>query len=120
VGQPDFPLVAPDGCLGDGASPEGIVYKQGDGDWGIHDWFYEATAAGGAMQAEILLAGRDAKALARHLPKMARACESIERTRDPKNNLILVGPASNLLARAMEASSSPTGLSEKAIWRVCP
>jgi hypothetical protein len=43
------------------------------------------------MQAEILLANRDRKALVRYLPKMERACDSIERTRDPKNNLFLVG-----------------------------
>jgi hypothetical protein len=91
-------LVAPDGCLGDAALPGKIVYKQGDGNIGIHDWFHEATAAGVVMQAEILLTSRDREAAARYLPKMERACDSIERTRDPKNNLFLVGPACNLLA----------------------
>lgn len=110
VGHPDFPLVAPDGCLGDCASPEGIVYKQGDGDWkNVHDWFHEATAAGVVMQAEILLTSRDRKALAHYLPKMARACDSIERTRDPKNNLFLVGPASNLLAPSYGGVRQPDG-----------
>lgn len=110
VGRPDFPLVAPDGCLGDCASPEGIVYKQGDGDWqNVHDWFHEATAAGVVMQAEILLANRDRKALAHYLPKMERACDSIERTRDPKNNLFLVGPASNLLAPSYGGTRLPDG-----------
>ena len=47
-------LVAPDGCLGDAASPGRIAYRQGDGDVKMHDWFYEATAAGVVMQAEIL------------------------------------------------------------------
>jgi hypothetical protein len=91
-------LVAPDGSLGDCAAPGQIVYKQGDGDVRMHDWFYEATAAGVVMQAEILLVGRDLEAIRRYLPKMERACDSIERVRDPKNNLFLVGPASNLLA----------------------
>jgi hypothetical protein len=91
-------MVAPDGCLGDCARPGEIVYKQGDGDLNKHDWFYEATAAGVVMQAEILLAGRNGKALAYYLPKMARACDFIEKVRDPKNNLFLVGPACNLIA----------------------
>ncbi|MDB4582030.1 hypothetical protein N9164_02640 [Draconibacterium sp.] len=91
-------LVAPDGGLGDTAAPGKIIYKQGDGDVNMHDWFYEATAACLVMQAEILLTTRDQTALAHYLPKMERACEFIERTRDKKNNLFLVGPACNLLA----------------------
>ena len=92
------PLVAPDGCLGDAATPGFIAFKQGDGDANVHDWFYEATAAGVVMQAEILLANRDAHAIAHYLPRMERACDFIERARDPKNGLFLVGPACNLLA----------------------
>lgn len=91
-------LVAPDGCLGDAAAPGKIAYRQGDGDVSMHDWFYEATAACLVMQAEILLASRDKTAIAHYLPKMERACDFIERTRDEKNNLFLVGPACNLLA----------------------
>ena len=91
-------LVAPDGSLGDMARPHEIGYKQGDGDQNVHDWFYEATAAGLVMEAEILLANRDTIAMHHYLPKMERACAFIERTRDPKNGLFLVGPASNLLA----------------------
>ncbi|MCC6581809.1 MAG: hypothetical protein IT440_15360, partial [Phycisphaeraceae bacterium] len=89
-------LIAPDGCLGDCASNEGIAYKQGDGDPAVHDWFYEATAAGVVMQAEMLLRTRDQTMLAKYLPQMARACDFIERTRDPDNHLFLVGPACNL------------------------
>ena len=91
-------LVAPDGCLGDCATPGCIIYKQGDGNLKIHDWFYEATAAGVVLQAEILLVNRDADAIAHYLPRMERACDCIEKTRDPKNNLFLTGPACNLLA----------------------
>jgi hypothetical protein len=102
-------LVAPDGCLGDAAAPGQIAYRQGDGDVNSHDWFYEATAAGIVMQAEILLVNRDQKALAKYLPKMERACDFIERTRDPKNNLFLVGPACNLLAPSYGGVKQPDG-----------
>jgi len=96
--DPIYKLIAPDGSLGDCASPGQIIYKQGDGNFNIHDWFYEATAAGLVVQSEILLTNRDKKAIAYYLPKMERACDFIERTRDPKKNLFLVGPACNLLA----------------------
>jgi hypothetical protein len=96
--SPLMALVAPDGSLGDASRPTEIIYKQGDGNIKVHDWFYEATAAGIVMQCEILLTSRDLKAIAYYLPKMIRACDFIEKTRDPKNNLFLVGPACNLLA----------------------
>ena len=102
-------LIAPDGCLGDAATPGCIAYKQGDGDANVHDWFYEATAAGVVMQAEILLVGRDRNAMARYLPKMERACDFIEKTRDPKNDLFLVGPACNLLAPSYGGVKQPDG-----------
>ena len=102
-------LVAPDGCLGDAAAPGQIVYKQGDGDVRVHDWFYEATAAGVVVQAEILLVGRDLRAIRYYLPKMERACDFIERTRDPENSLFLVGPACNLLAPSYGGVKEPGG-----------
>jgi hypothetical protein len=102
-------LVAPDGGLGDTAAPGKIIYKQGDGDVKMHDWFYEATAACLVMQAEILLVNRDKAALEHYLPKMERACNFIERTRDPKNNLFLVGPACNLLAPSYGGVKMPDG-----------
>jgi hypothetical protein len=102
-------LVAPDGGLGDTAAPGKIIYKQGDGDVKMHDWFYEATAACLVMQSEILLANRDLKALKHYLPKMERACDFIERTRDSKNNLFLVGPACNLLAPSYGGVKQPDG-----------
>jgi hypothetical protein len=102
-------LVGPDGCLGDAARPGEIAYKQGDGDAQVHDWFYEATAAGVVMQAEILLANRDTNAMARYLPKMDKACDFIERARDPKNNLFLVGPGCNLLAPSYGGVKQPDG-----------
>jgi len=106
---PQSSLVAPDGCLGDCATPQTIAPKQGDGDPKTHDWFYEATAAGVVMQAEILLAGRDRKAMEHYLPKMERACNFIETTRDPENNLFLVGPACNLLAPSYGGVKQPDG-----------
>jgi hypothetical protein len=102
-------LVAPDGSLGDAARPTNIIYKQGDGDFSIHDWFYEAAAAGLVMQAEILLTNRDLKAIGYYLPKMERACNFIEKTRDPNNNLFLVGPACNLLAPSYGGVKQPDG-----------
>jgi hypothetical protein len=102
-------LVAPDGCLGDCATPRTIAPKQGDGDPKTRDWFYEATAAGVVMQAEILLAQRDRQAMDRYLPKMERACNFIETARDPKNNLFLVGPACDLLAPSYGGVKQPDG-----------
>ena len=102
-------LVAPDGSLGDAAAPGKIIFKQGDGDLKVHDWFYEATAAGLVMQAEILLVNHDKKALEHYLPKMERACNFIEKSRDPKNNLFLVGPACNLLAPSYGGVRLPDG-----------
>lgn len=90
--------VGPEGCLGDAAMPDRIAYKQGDGDQDVHDWFYEATAAGVVMEAEFLLRRRDPLLMHHYLPKMEKACNFIEKARDNKNNLFLVGPASNLLA----------------------
>ena len=102
-------LLAPDGSLGDASRPTEIIYKQGDGNWASHDWFYEATAAGVVMQAEILLANRDLKAIGYYLPRMERACDFIEKVRDPKNNLFLVGPACNLLAPSFGGVKQPDG-----------
>ena len=102
-------LVAPDGCLGDAAAPGMIAYRQGDGDVKSHDWFYEATAAGVVMQAEILLASRDINAIRKYLPNMERSCNFIERTRDTLNNLFLVGPACNLLAPSYGGVKQPDG-----------
>lgn len=102
-------LVAPDGSLGDMARPNEIGFKQGDGDQNVHDWFYEATAAGVVMQAEILLVNRNLKAIRYYLPKMERACDFIEKTRDPKNNLFFVGPACNLLAPSYGGVRQPDG-----------
>jgi hypothetical protein len=107
--HPLYTLVAPDGSLGDCSGPDDIIYKQGDGNWQIHDWFYEATAAGLVMQAEFLLASHDRKAVDHYLPKMERACEFIEKARDPKNNLFLVGPACNLLAPSYGGVKLPDG-----------
>ena len=102
-------LQAPDGALGDCARPGEIVYKQGDGDMSVHDWFYEGTAPGVVMEAEILLRNHDISAVKKYLPNMERACECIEKTRDSKNNLFLVGPAANLLAPSYGGVKQPDG-----------
>lgn len=102
-------LIGPDGCLGDAAAPGQIAYRQGDGNVKMHDWFYEATAAGVVMESEILLTSRDLKSIGYYMPKMERACNLIEKTRDPKNNLFLVGPACNLLAPSYGGVKQPDG-----------
>jgi hypothetical protein len=104
-----YGLTGPDGCLGDCAAPGQIAFRQGDGDVLAHDWFYEATAAGLVMQSEILLVSRDLKAISHYLPMMERAGNFIEKARDPKNNLFLVGPACNLLAPSYGGVKQPDG-----------
>jgi hypothetical protein len=66
------------------------------------------------MQSEILLVSRNRKACDHYLPKMERACDFIERVRDPKNNLFLVGAASNLLAPSYGGVRQPDGSLGKA------
>lgn len=109
-----YELVGPNGALGDCATPTSIVYKQGDGNVGIHDWMYEATAAGVVMQAELLLTSRNRSDIDKYLPKMQKAVDCIETTRDPKNNLFLVGPAANLLAPSFGGVKQPNGSFGKA------
>jgi hypothetical protein len=101
--------VAPDGALCDAARPGWIVYKQGDGRVGIHDWGMEFTAAGVVMQAELLLISRDRKAISRYLPRLERSANFIETRRDPKNDLFLAGPAGNLLAPSYAGYLRPDG-----------
>ena len=90
-------LCAPDGSLGDCVSEDAIIYRQGDGDWSSYDWFYEATAAGVVMEAEILLFSRDLSEIRKYLPLMKRSLDFIEKTR-AENGLFLVGPGCDLLA----------------------
>jgi hypothetical protein len=107
VGANDW--VAPDGCLCDAANPGWVVYKQGDGRTGIHDWGMEFTAAGLLMQAELLLISRDTQAILRYLPVLERCSNFIEKRRDPKHNLFLAGPAGNLLAPSYAGWKRPDG-----------
>ncbi len=61
------------------------------------------------MQTEILLVRHDLKLVRRYLPNLERACDFIERTRDAKNNLLLVGPGCNLLAPSFGGVKLPDG-----------
>ncbi len=106
--------VAPDGALCDCASPGRIVYKQGDGRIDIHDWGVEFTAAGLLMQSELLLIGRDQKAIAHYLPMLERCAAFIETRRDPETDLFLAGPAGNLLAPSYAGWQRPDGTFGKA------
>ena len=110
----DFHWIPPDGCLCDAAAPGMFIAKQGDGRVDIHDWCLEFTAAGLMMQAELLLVGRDAKAIDHYLPKLRRCANFIESRRDPKNNLFLAGPAGNLLAPSYAGWKKPDGTYDKA------
>ena len=96
--HPNYGYCAPDGSLGDCVKQGvGIVYRQGDGDVDSYDWFYEATAAGVLMEAEILLFDRRPERIRAYLPLMRRSLDHIESTR-AENGLFLVGPSANLLA----------------------
>ena len=118
--HPNYAYRAPDGSLGDCVSRVGIVYRQGDGDVDSYDWFYEATAAGVLMQAEILLFDRRPERIRKYLPLMRRSLDHIETAR-AENGLFLAGPAANLLAPSYGGSPAdedgrpgrgfPTGLS---------
>jgi hypothetical protein len=108
-GKPPFNWVAPDGALCDCARPGEIIYRQGDGRTGIHDWALEFTAAGVLMQSELLLISRDEKAIAHYLPLLERCAAFIESRRDPTNNLFLAGPAANLLAPSYAGWARPNG-----------
>ncbi len=114
VGSQPHNWIAPDGCLCDCAKPGWIMFKQGDGNVAIHDWGMEFTAAGLLMQAELLLIGRDAAAIARYLPRLERSADFLETRRDPKNNLYLAGPAGNLLAPSYAGWKKPDGTYDKA------
>ena len=99
-GQPShvhYSFCAPDGSLGDCVLSEGIIYRQGDGEVEAYDWFYEATAAGVHMEAEILLFDRRPEQIKKYLPLMWRSLNHIESTR-AENGLFLVGASANLLA----------------------
>jgi hypothetical protein len=106
--------VAPDGQLCDAAMPGCIIYKQGDGRTAMHDWGLEFTAAGVVLQAELLLIGRDRKAIAHYLPLLERAANFLDTRRDPANNLFLAGAAANLLAPSYAGWRRPDGTCGKA------
>ncbi|MBE6542577.1 MAG: hypothetical protein E7672_09080 [Ruminococcaceae bacterium] len=90
-------LCAPDGALGDCVDDRRIVYRQGDGDFMLYDWFYEGTAAGVNMQCDILLFDRRPEQLRKYIPLLWRSLNHIELTR-AENDLFLVGMCCNLLA----------------------
>jgi hypothetical protein len=106
--------VAPDGQLCDAAQPGCIIYKQGDGQTRLHDWGLEFTAAGIVLQAELLLIGRDSKAIAHYLPLLERAANFLDSRRDPANNLFLAGAAANLLAPSYAGWRRSDGTYDKA------
>jgi hypothetical protein len=107
--KPPYDWAAPDGVLCDCAQPGRIIYRQGDGNYGMHDWAIEFTAAGVLLQSELLLISRDGPAIAHYLPLLERCGAFIETRRDPTNNLFLAGPAGNLLAPSYAGWKRPDG-----------
>jgi hypothetical protein len=105
---------APDGALCDCASPDWIIYKQGDGKTNVHDFGIGFATAGLVMQSELLLISRDKNAIADYLPKLERTANFLDTRRDPKNNLFLAGPAGNLLAPSFAGWQKPDGTYDKA------
>ncbi|MCU0875154.1 MAG: hypothetical protein MUE50_22715 [Pirellulaceae bacterium] len=98
--------MGPDGCLGDTARPGEIAYKQGDGDAKVHDWFYEATAAGVVMQAEIVELQRLLLANHHRMQVELRAIVNQERFE------FLRGRLSNVVAPAAGNRETPAPPSE--------
>jgi hypothetical protein len=110
-------VIGADGSLGDAVIydkkyGDAIVYKMGDG-FQCLDWFYEATAAGLVMQTSLLLRTRSIEDIKKYLPLMERSCAHIERTRDPHNNLFLVGGGSNLLAPSFGGAIDKNGAHQR-------
>lgn len=107
-------VVAPDGCLCDGADPTDCQYKQGDGDVPRHDWALEETLSAVIMQSEFLLISRDLGAAAFYLPLFNRTLGLIESRRDASTNLFLAGQSSNLLAPSYGAWLQANGTRARA------
>ena len=105
---------APDGALCDCASPDWIIYKQGDGKTAVHDFGIGFASAGLVLQSELLLISRDKSAIADYLPKLERTANFLDSRRDTKNNLFLAGPAGNLLAPSFAGWQKPDGTFDKA------
>lgn len=93
-----FGFIGPNGALCDVASPEEVVYKQGDGKTSKHDWGYGFTCAGLILQSELLLIRRNHAEIKHYLPMLEMCASFIDSRRNPSNNIFLVGPAANLLA----------------------
>jgi len=105
---------APDGALCDCASPDWIIYKQGDGRTDVHDFGIGFAGAGLVLQSELLLISRDKNAIADYLPKLERTANFLDSRRDTKNNLFLAGPAGNLLAPSFAGWQKADGTFDKA------
>jgi hypothetical protein len=124
----DFGFIGPDGCLCDAAGVylnggealgfgdpriigrysnlnhdgsihnECVVYRQGDGEVKLHDWFMGATAAGLVMETERLLIRHDPEKARDRLPQLQRVAAFLDSRRNPVTNLLKAGRAANLLA----------------------
>lgn len=112
--RPGIGGVAPNGCLCDDATPDGINYKQGDMDVAIHDWAMAMSAAGLCLQSELLLETRNEREIHKYLPKLERVANFVWTRHDPSNNLFLAGDAANLLGPSYAGYKKPNGKFGKA------
>jgi hypothetical protein len=106
--------IGPVGCLCDCATTNWVMYKQGDGQVGIHDWCIGFTAAGLILESELMLIKRDKAEIARMLPRLEAVAGFLDSRRDPKTNLLLGGIASNLLAPSFGGWLKADGTRDKA------
>ncbi|MDB4582019.1 hypothetical protein N9164_02585 [Draconibacterium sp.] len=88
---------------------EWVVFRQGDGEVEIHDWFIGATAAGLILEAERLLVRHNSEKARERLPQLQRVAAFLDSRRDPETNLLKAGRAANLLAPAYKGYTNPDG-----------
>ena len=88
---------------------EGAVYRQGDGDTNIYDWFIGGATAGLIQECERLLMRRDPDEIAERLPQLKRVAAFLDSRRDRGKNLLKGGRSSNLLAPGYGGVKQPDG-----------
>lgn len=91
---------------------EWVVFRQGDGEVDVHDWFMGAAAAGLILESERLLVRRNLEKAKQRLPQLQRVAAFLDSRRDQKSNLLKAGRAANLLAPAYKGYIRPDGIPE--------
>ena len=88
---------------------EWVVFRQGDGEVDVHDWFFGAAAAGLILEAERLLVRHNIEKAKERLPQLQRVAAFLDSRRDQNSNLLKAGRAANLLAPAYKGYVTPDG-----------